>query len=571
MISTENNLPIFTPENLFKEDPLGGLLFKKWMGKHFASLEATYIDYGKNAAKASLFSMLADKNPPQIKKVKKNGLLIDKVVYDDSYHELEKLSYGKGIISIKYDPEWMVKYRIVRHLLGFSLGYYFAQSEMSLYCPICMTDGVGRVLEKHLKKEPENEIVEKALSHIANKDLEEFWQGAMFITEKQGGSDVGANNVTANKQGGKWYLNGEKWFCSNVDAKAILALAKMPNSPSGTDGLGLFLILREIPEDNSATIEIQKLKDKLGVRSMPTGEVTLKNTQAFLLAGVKEGLKNMLEMVNFSRLYNSVASISVMRRAILEVLVFGHNRMAFGKKLVKQPLWRSAISDLIAEHTGNMVLVFETIRLLDKVDNGASKQDKELVRLLTAFSKAISGKLSVFCASEAMELIGGNAYIEDTIVPRLLRDAQVLPIWEGATHILTLESLRSFHKKTHFLLFEKTERIIVKAEKREGLSDYVNTIKERLKKDRKLMGALLNKTEEQQQRHSRECVEKLSRTFTMALLLENASDLDLREVCLAAFLRLKNRVYCIAPLSSNQSAELIETEEVLIAASYLDN
>ncbi len=568
MSSIENNLPIYTTQNLFNEDPLGSLFFKKWLGDFFASLEATYIEFGENAAKASPLSMKADQNRPKIKKIDIDGVKVDTIEYDPSYHELEKLSFGKGIVAIKYDPEWMRKYSSVRHLLGFSLGYYFAQSEMSLYCPICMTDGVGRVLEKHLKKNPNDKVVSKALSHIASKDLNELWQGAMFITEKQGGSDVGANKVTAHKQDNLWYLNGEKWFCSNVDAKAILTLARIPDAPSGTEGLGLFLILREVPENNSATIEIQHLKDKLGVRSMPTGEVNLNNTRAYLLSGEGEGLKSMLEMVNLSRIYNSVASVAIMRRSILEALAFGHNRMAFGKNLVEQPLWRSAVSDLIAEHTGAMVLVFETISLLDKVDNGGSKQDRQLVRMLTAFSKAISAKLSVFCASEAMELIGGNAYIEDTILPRLLRDAQVLPIWEGATHILTLESLRSFHQQTHLLLFEKIEQVIESSKQIEGFLDHVSVLMERLDADKQLMKTLMSKNEDQQQVLSRECVEKLSRTFTLALLLENALDTELREVCQAAFLRLTNRGYCIAPLSSNRSVELQATEEVLIRSAY---
>jgi alkylation response protein AidB-like acyl-CoA dehydrogenase len=568
MDSLDNNLPLFTAQNLFKEDPLGSLFFKKWLGDYFSSLEATYLEFGENAAKASPLSMKADQNRPKIKKIDINGVQTDTVVYDDSYHELEKLSFGKGIVAIKYDPDWMSKYSSVRHLLGFSLGYYFAQSEMSLYCPICMTDGVGRVLEKHLTKNPNDKVVSKALSHIASKNLNELWQGAMFITEKQGGSDVGANKVTAHKKNDQWCLNGEKWFCSNVDAKAILTLARMPEAPAGTEGLGLFLILREIPENNSATIEIQHLKDKLGVRSMPTGEVNLNNTRAYLLSGEGEGLKSMLEMVNLSRIYNSVASVAIMRRSILEALAFGHNRMAFGKNLVEQPLWRSAVSDLIAEHTGTMVLVFETISLLDKVDNGGSKQDRQLVRMLTAFSKAISAKLSVFCASEAMELIGGNAYIEDTILPRLLRDAQVLPIWEGATHILTLESLRSFHQQTHLLLFEKIEQVIESSKQIEGFLDHVSVLMERLDADKQLMKTLMSKNEDQQQVLSRECVEKLSRTFTLALLLDNASDTELREVCLAAFLRLTNRGYCIAPLSSNRSVELQATEEVLIRSAY---
>ena len=133
MGSIENNLPVFTAQNLFKEDPLGSLFFKKWLGEHYASLQTTYFEFGEYAAKASPLSMKADQNRPQLKKVEINGVQTDTMVYDDSYYELEKLSFGKGIISIKYDPEWMKEYNSVRHLLGFSLGFYFAQSEMGLY------------------------------------------------------------------------------------------------------------------------------------------------------------------------------------------------------------------------------------------------------------------------------------------------------------------------------------------------------------------------------------------------------------------------------------------------------
>ena len=131
MSSIENNLPVFTAQNLFKEDPLGALFFKKWMGEHYAPLQTTYLEFGENAAKASPLSMKADQNRPQLKKIDVDGNSIDVVYYDESYHELEKLSFGKGIISIKYDPVWLEKYNPVRHLLGFSMGYYFAQNRLS--------------------------------------------------------------------------------------------------------------------------------------------------------------------------------------------------------------------------------------------------------------------------------------------------------------------------------------------------------------------------------------------------------------------------------------------------------
>ena len=258
----------------------------------------------------------------------------------------------------------------------------------------------------------------------------------MFLTEKQGGSDVGANTVQAEESQGRWLLSGDKWFCSNADAPTALVLARMPGDEgaltSGTRGLGLFLVLRNDPPQNHKSWLTHRLKDKLGVRTMASGEITFQKTEGYLIGGAGEGFKIMTEMVNMSRLYNAVSSTAIARRAVLEAYCFGEERQAFGKKLRDLPLWRACMADLAAEQIALLFLVFESTRQLDLADNG-DDNGARLARLMTPLAKALSGKLAVFAASEAMELIGGNAYIEEHILPRLLRDAQVLPIWEGTT------------------------------------------------------------------------------------------------------------------------------------------
>lgn len=557
---------INTPEvrftNLLDEDPLGEEFWIYWLGVgRFRELRGHFSSLGESGTIATGLSARTDREVPILETHDARGIRRDRVVQHPDYLELEKLSYGRGIVGIKYDPGFLAKHRAFRHLVGFGAGYYFAQSEIGLYCPICMTDGVGRVLERR-PKGPQATLYKMTIAHLATRDLGELWQGAMFLTEKQGGSDVGANAVTATLQGRRWILNGDKWFCSNVAADAILALARMPGGAPGTKGLGLFLVLRQKPAGNSATIRIDRLKNKLGVRSMPTGEVTFENTEAFLVAGENEGFKQMAEMLNLSRLYNAVASVAGMRRALLEALKYGGGRRAFGRKLDELPLWRATMADLVAEHLGIFALVFETVRALDNADNG-DEEARKLVRIAIPLAKALSGKLAVFAVSEAMEAIGGNAYIEESILPRLLRDCQVLPIWEGTTHILTLDALRAIHKEgSHEALFARIQLALLRAKRLD-----TGPVKARLDKDVKYLKVLLKLPAENQQREARQWLECAGRTFTLALLLESAAHPPLRKACLAAYKRLSVRATGVMPVCHGNPAELSDTETVLLRSS----
>jgi alkylation response protein AidB-like acyl-CoA dehydrogenase len=349
----------------------------------------------------------------------------------------------------------------------------FAQAESGLYCPICMTDGVARVLLKF----GSDEVKQQFFPRLTAQNVETLYQGAMFLTEKQGGSDVGANTTKAVKDSSGWKLYGDKWFCSNAGAEMILALARPEGAPEGTRGLGLFLVPKYLENGERNSYTINRLKDKLGVRSMPTGEITLNGAIAYPIGDVERGFHYMAEMINLSRLYNSVASIAIVRRAVYEAVSYAKSRTAFGKQIIDFPLMQHVLADMIVESRAAFHFVFEAIRLLDLIDSGvATPDDEKQLRLMTPLAKYYTAKLAVWAASESMEVLGGNGYIEEFVTARLLRDAQVLPIWEGATNILVLDAIRAMTKEeSHKPLLASVERRLESTN--QGLAERINNRK----------------------------------------------------------------------------------------------
>src|SRR5437763_3840921 len=372
-----------------------------WAEPQFASM-------GERAAlEVAPLAAVADRESPRLV----NG----RVEYHAAYREMQKIAYGSGIIAMKYPPVDGAAF------ISFALGYLFAMAEMGLYCPLCMTDGVAHVLTRHGTPEQ----IERVVPRLASTDLGTLWTGGMFLTERAGGSDVGANQTVA--RDGR--LSGEKFFCSNADADAVLVTARPEDAPEGIRGIRTYLLLTR---DNPGVI-IDRLKEKLGVRSMPTGEITLRDAPAEEVGGFEA----IAEMMNLSRLYNAVASVAVIGRAIHEARWYIERRHAFGRRVIDLPLAQETLFDLEAEHLGALLMTFEAART----------NDARLLRILTPMVKAMTGKLAVPCVSECMELVGGNGYIEDWPMARLLRDAQVLPIGEGTTNILALDMLRSARKE----------------------------------------------------------------------------------------------------------------------------
>jgi alkylation response protein AidB-like acyl-CoA dehydrogenase len=465
----------------------------------------------------------ANAHPPELRRYDRDGNRIDDIVVHPSYQRLRELAYGEGgCVAVGYDeaarPASLGGGR-GPHALVFALGYLFGEAEAGLFCPICMTDGAARVLEKFAPPEVARPVVER----LAARDPGRLWEGAMWLTEKQGGSDVGANTCEAREEAGGWRLYGDKWFCSNAGAEVMLVLARPRGAPGGTDGLGLFLVLRHAEDGTPNPIRFHRLKDKLGTRSMATGEATLEGARATLIAAPGKGFKAMAEMLNMSRLYNAVASCAIMRRAVREAARYARSRTAFGKPLDRHPLQREAIADMAVDCEAALALTFEAIRRLDRIDAGSKdERDKKVWRALTPIAKLWTARLSVAVASEACEALGGNGYIEEFVTARLLRDAQVLPIWEGTTNILSLDMLaRGFaREKAHETLRDEGTRLLAGVRAPE-LDEAAGLAREALAAGAAEAGRAVAEGDEAV---ARELAVRTAEAFSAALLLAEAAE-----------------------------------------------
>jgi putative acyl-CoA dehydrogenase len=387
--------------------------------------------------------------------------------------------------------EWLVgaAYGINREKLGpaarilqFCKLYMFDSSSAVYTCPLAMTDGAARLLELQLLKnekeyhlEPSRaRLYREILDHLTTNNPSQFWTSGQWMTEKIGGSDVRNTETIAVPiiedgvhRKGAYRLSGFKWFTSATDSQITLALAKI----QGSDSLSLFLVKIRDENGNLNGIKIHKLKDKLGTRALPTAELSLNNTEALLVGEPGEGVQTISCMLNITRIYNSVCASGAMRRIIAYIQDYSSKRRVFGKLLREHNLYNHWLAKIVAEQIGCLHLTMDVVHLLGKSECGvASSTDKDILRLLTPIAKLYTGKRCVQVISEGIEMIGGQGYIEDTGIPRILRNAQVLPIWEGTTIVLSLDVLRVLTKNSKSLLSWKNRvlQIVENANKQQS-------------------------------------------------------------------------------------------------------
>jgi len=404
---------------------------------------------------------VVEENPPRLDTYDRRGEVVNDVTHHPAHLENERLVYEGGVIANRFSPppgrdepfSW------VEHFAQFCLMDY--TSSVGLSCPAAMTGGAALVLEKF-----DDGSLEPYYDALTTRDYDELRTGAMFLTEKQGGSDVGANEVraeptddeseaseTSRPEGGVpadrvYELHGEKWFCSNVDSGAALVLARRPGAPDGTEGLSLFLCDRRRRDGELNDVVYRRLKDKLGTRGVPTGEVVFEGAEAYLVGEPESGFKYMSEMLNVERLYNAIGSVGAIGRALLESKCHASDREAFGEVLADQPLMRRDLVDMAVTHEAAMAATFEAAAQFDARERALADGDRDaeayrLMRVLIPVVKYRTAREAVDAASYAMEIRGGDGYVEEYVHPRLLRNAQVLPIWEGPSNVMALDVLRS--------------------------------------------------------------------------------------------------------------------------------
>ena len=380
----------------------------------------------------------ADRESPPLITRDKRGETVNDVQPSRAYRELERILYGEfGMAAMAMRPGILQEGRTSSLLANDAFIFLAGQAESGLFCPLGMTRAMARTL---LRFAPES-VVRDYLPGLLATDMATLQTGAMFMTEKQCGSDLGLVATTArpsDSHSGWWELEGDKWFCSNVGADLILALARPEGAGPGTRGLGLFLLPKRLPDGARNSYRIERVKDKLGMRSFASGEVTLNGALALLIGGPGQGWLQMTEMLNITRLGCALAASALAQRSFVEALTHARGRIAFGKPLADLPLMREQLLDLMMDVEALTALTFEGSAQLDRADAG-DEEARILARVLTPLAKYHVSDEARRLVAEGMEVRGGNSYIEDWPNARLLRDVQVQSIWEGTGNISALD------------------------------------------------------------------------------------------------------------------------------------
>ncbi|XRG78884.1 acyl-CoA dehydrogenase family protein [Rossellomorea sp. GAMAL-10_SWC] len=441
--------------NFYKEDRNLQLILGKYFNEDFFTWANKELEeFGELCAnEIDQRAIHTDREgQPRLIKYDAYGNDISHVWVNEGYKQTVKNTYNRGIVSYihKSIPELGIK---GNYIYSYAQGYLLSQAEAGFYCPVTLSMAATFLVEKYA----DEALKEKYLPHLLSTGETELYEGATFLTERQGGSDVGANVVKAVKEGDYYRIYGEKYFASNAGQCGITTiLARIEGAPSGSKGLSLFLVPWKNDDGTNNGFVIRRLKDKLGVRAVPSGEVEFNGAKAFLIGDPSRGINYMMEALNLSRICNAVASVGIMRRAYVEAKKYAENRPAFGQILTNFPMIQETLAKLTTIQEVQTSAVFNLVALYDRVvgkENGTS-EEQTLVRLLIALLKMRTAEEAIHFSHEAIEMHGGNGYIEDFVTPRLLRDAQVLTVWEGTANILGLEILRLFNKMNGYQVFK---------------------------------------------------------------------------------------------------------------------
>lgn len=385
---------------------------------------------------------IADRHPPVLHPRDRFGRDEEWIEYHPAYRKMEEIAFGEfGLHAMSHRGGVLGWPEPLPPVAKYAFQYLFTQAEFGLVCPVSLTDTSTHLL---IKFGPDS-LRERLVPRMLEQDLPMLWKGTQFMTEKAGGSDVGRIESRAVREGDHWRVWGEKWFCSHTDADVALLLAHPEddegNIVEGTRGLGLFAMPRRLEDGARNGYRIVRLKDKLGTRSMASGEIVLEGALAWQVGELGRGLKQMMEQVNLSRLSHGVRAAGMMRRCVNEALAAARGREAFGAPLIDRPLMRRQLLKLIVPTEQALSMALYTAQVMGDAtgsDGGDPGAEKSL-RILTPLIKFRACRDNIQVATGAMEARGGNGFIEDWVNARLVRDAQTGVLWEGTSNIVALD------------------------------------------------------------------------------------------------------------------------------------
>lgn len=505
------------PINYFTTDINLQNVLRRYTGDKYRNASFAWMTLGEQAATLlDEWAKVEDHigNHPKLERWSGIGERLENIEFHPNHESAGLLIWGSGIMAMQAEPGHTVEQMGLYYLLGHN-------GEAGHLCSLACTAGLIRALQT-AADEP---IRERFLPPLLNPDYDLMEHGAQFLTEVQGGSDVGANAIVATDAGdGTWRINGEKWFCSNINAQQFLMTARA-TAADGTRGLGLFLVPRRLDDETINGFYIRRLKDKLGTRTLASAELDFKDAVAYPVGAVERGFKTVVEQVlNTSRLMNAVACAGIIRRAYIEASSYACHRTAFGNLIANYPMVQEAVADTLTENYAAVASSFYLAHLMDLMDTGrTTEQQTAAYRLLVNLNKYITSIRATEMVHRAIEVFGGNGAIESfSALPRLYRDTIVLESWEGTHNVLCVQVMRDIARFNLHTAFEAEMRALLAEVTAPELTDEVAAVSAALENTLRNLGKLAAGGEQVAQTHARRWVDSAAYTAQAVLLLAEA-------------------------------------------------
>jgi len=489
-----------------------------------ARAEEVFTRYGPLVGtKIAPRAEITDRNGPQLSRFDHWGEETNEVVHHPAW-----LANKADLVRAGYtSPEQ------VPGVVTAGVNYLVCQAETALICAMGMTTAAADIVARYAPAGARGAV----LGRLTSADPDSAWEGGMFLTERQGGSDVGANTTTAVPDGGEWRLTGEKFFCSNIDAEVFIVLARPEGAPSGSRALGTFIVPSVLPDGSPNGFHMRRLKPKMGTVGVPTGEVVLDGAIGWLAGGDGaggraaddaparpdgRGINRMMEMVNGSRFGVAVMGLGIHRRAFLEAAIYAAHREQFGQRIDQYPMVRETLVDLLVELEGGMALTFECAAVTRTTSD--ADEARLLRRILIPLAKIRATRAAIGAASSGLEVFGGNGYMNDWPMARQLRDAQCHTIWEGTENILCIDVRRAMRgEDAHEALFSRAERALDAAGGRDVLTGVAEAVAATLKDARRAVDHLVTAPDDIQLLHARRLAYLFADLMEGALLMDEAA------------------------------------------------